>query len=154
MSCENIINTIGIFVNIGLTVWIVRVVQKKLTNDRSLKDYLIQEVKTYKDDYRIFLSELCSDRLNPKNIMPWLKLMNINITSCMEILSKEYDIQKDLLAPYENGLRELIDENEDFIRNFNNQVLQISPETQTEITRFQQLHSKKFNEVILLINKA
>lgn len=49
---------IGIVVGALVAVWVVKVIQNKLTDDRVLKDYFISEIKDIRDQYRSFVNDL------------------------------------------------------------------------------------------------
>lgn len=146
------INIGGILINAFLAWWIVRTIQNKLTNKRVLKDHFICEVKDIRLEYKNFLSDLYANKMAPTTILPWFKLMNIKVTNLMELLNQIYKIEKAKLSPYQNDLRELITENEDFIRCFKDDKLDFSDESRKQIIQFQQKHYHLFNEVIVAIN--
>lgn len=154
MTCSNWIDIIAILVNIGLTIWIVVVIQNKLTNKRALKDYLIEELKGFRLEYRVFFNDLLSSKLKPQTMLAWFKLMNIKIDDFMEIANKQYKIDKNMLNAFQNDLRELITENKDYINCYNKKVVTLSSASQSAIIKFQQENFKKFNEIIIIINQA
>jgi hypothetical protein len=152
-SNSDYIDVAGIIVNILLTIWIVTVIQNRSANKRVLKDHYINELKEIRNEFKTCLSNLYNDKVNPKNILPWFKLMNIKITDFIEEANSTYKIDKNILNPYQNELRELITENSDFISQFNlNQKLVLSVKSKNELMQFQQKHSKIFNQLIIKIN--
>ncbi len=154
MSCSDWINVLGIIVNSFLAIWVVRILQNNLANQRALKDHLINEVIEVKDLYSIFIKQLVQGELSTKSIIPELKLLNVKTNAIIEILNKEYSIEKDRLQAYQIDLREFITELDEFTRNYrNNNLLELEHSSINEIIRFQQKHSKKFNQIILEINK-
>lgn len=154
MDSSELIDIIAIIVNVLLTIWIVTVIQDKLTNRRALKDYMIDEIKGFRSEYRLFFNNLFASKMNPQTVLAWFKLMNIKIEDFMEIAHKQYDIDKNLLKAFQNDLRELITENEDYIKCYNKDVVIFSPASQSAIIKFQQENFKRFNSVIVAINEA
>lgn len=154
MGCSDWIAIAAIVVDIGLTIYIVSVIQSKLTNKRALKDYLIEELKGFRTEYRNLFNSLFASKMNAQNILAWFKLMNIKIEDFMEIVSKQYCIDKNMLNAFQNDLRELITENEDYIKCFGENIVKLSSTSQSEIIKFQQKNFNKFNEVIIAINEA
>lgn len=153
MSISDYIELLSVLFNILLTIWIVKVLQNKLTNKRSLKDYLIQEIKDLRQEYRKFFNNLCSNNINPQTALSWFKLMNIKIEDFMVIVSQEYHIDRKKLEPFQNDLRSLITENEDYIECFKKDKIKFSTNSIQSIIAFQQHNSKLFNEIIVEINK-
>lgn len=154
LSTSDWVQIASIVVNVGLTIWIVIILQNKLTNRRSLKDYVIEEIKGFRQEYRTFFNNLCSNKVQAQTVLAWFKLMNIKITDLMDIVDKQYNIDKNTLAPFQNELRDLITENEDFIRCFQSKSIEFSTTSQSSIIKFQQDNSHLFNKIIVLINEA
>ncbi|TRZ45137.1 hypothetical protein [Robertkochia solimangrovi] len=155
LSTSDIIGIISLVVNSSLAIWIVWTLQNKLTNKRYLKDHLIGEIKELRLEYKKFMSDLHSGNLKPKKIVPWFKLMNIKVQDTMEILSKEYEINKDILKNYQIELRELVTEFEEFNKNYkSNQFIALKSDSQNKLITFQQKNNSKFNELIILINNG
>lgn len=154
LSVSDGIQIVSIFVNVCLTIWIVIVLQNKLTNRRALKDYVIEEIKGFRQEYRTFFNNLCSNKIQAQTVLAWFKLMNIKITDLMDIIDKQYNIDKNTLGPFQNELRDLITENEDFIKCFQMRNIEFSATSQSSIIKFQQDNSHLFNKIIVLINEA
>lgn len=150
----NYIDIIAIIVNVILTIWIVIVLQNRSNNKRILKDHYINEIKELKNDYKSFLTNLYNCKVSPKNIIPWFKLMNIKVTDIMEEINWIYKIDKDKLNPYQNELRDLLTDNEDFNNQFNNEKLYLSTISKNSLIKFQQDRNKLFNQIILKINNS
>lgn len=147
------ISVITLLVNSILAIWIARTIQNSFTNKRILKDHFINEVKDIRNDYSIWLNDLSSNKINPKLVTPWFKLMSIRIKDLMLIISNKYDIDKNLLNPYQNDLRELITDNEDYIKQYQkNELLILTEASQKLIIKFQQENNLVFNKIIVAIN--
>ena len=150
----NYIDIIAIIVNVLLTIWIVFVFQDRSNNKRILKDLYINEIKELKNDYKIYLTNLYNCKVSPKNIIPWFKLMNIKVTDIMEEINCIYKIDKNILYPYQNELRDLLTDNEDFNNQFNDEKLNLSSNSKNSLIKFQQEKNKLFNQIILKINNS
>ncbi len=144
----------GVAVNAGLAYWIVRTIQNKLTNKRVLKDHFISEMKDIRTEYKNCLNNLYSNNTNPQRIIPWFKLMNIRVNDLMILINQKYKIDIKKLEPYQNELRELITNNNDFINQFRNDKVVFSEASRSELIKFQQTHNKLFNEIIIAINDS
>ncbi len=147
------ISIAGIIINSVLAVWIVKTIQNRLTNKRVLKDHFITEIKEIRTEYRSFLNDLYTSKKIAKSILSWFKLMNIKVSDIINLINEKYKIDKTILDPYQNQLRELITENEDFISQFkNNEPIEFSEKSKTQIIKFQQDNSHLFNKIIVQIN--
>ena len=152
ITTPNWIDIGGIVIDAFLAWWIVRTIQNKLTNKRVLKDHFICEVKDIRLEYKNFVSDLYANKMVPSTIIPWFKLMNIKVSNLMELLNQIYKIDIAKLSPYQNDLRELITENEDFINCYKTDKLNLSEESRKQFIQCQQKHYHLFNEVIIAIN--
>jgi hypothetical protein len=144
----------AIIVNMGLTYWIVKTIQNKLTNKRVLKDHFINEIKDIRNEYKSCLNNLYSSNTHPQRVIPWFKLMNIRVNDIMILINEKYKIDIKKLEPYQNELRELVTNNNDFIAQFKNEKIAFSEESRSELIKFQQTYNKLFNELIIGINDS
>lgn len=155
VSISDWINIIGIIINSSLSIWLVITIQNRLTNKRVLKDHFITEIKDIRSEYKIFLNNLYSNNIRVKSVIPWFKLMNIKVIDIMRTINEIYKIDENILNPYQNDLRELVTENEDFINSFYlGENIIFSDSSKTKIIEFQQKNNNLFNRLIIEINKG
>ena len=156
LTSTNWISIIGILINSGLAIWIVKTIQNKLKNKRTLKDHFINEIKEIRSEYKTCLNNLYSNQTKPRKVIPWFKLMNVKVDDLMSLISSKYKkVERNFLNPYQIELRELITENKDFISKFeSDDTLNFSENAKSQIIIFQQKHNHLFNEAIILINDA
>ena len=153
MEISDWIDLAAVVVNALLAYWIVSSMQNKLTNKRILKDYFIQELKEIRNEYRSCLNNLYANQTLAIKVIPWFKLMNIKVDDLMTLINTKYAIDKKLLDPYQNKLRELITENQDFINQFKStKPVEFSAESKNKIIIFQQEYNHLFNDLIIGIN--
>lgn len=149
------IGIVGIIVNAALAYWIVSTIQNKLTNRRILKDHFINEVKEIRNEYRLWMNSLYSNKIPPKRVIPWFKLMNVKVTDLMILIHDKYQIDKLVLTPYQRDLQELVTNNEDFISQFrNSKPIEFSEVSKNSFLKFQQDNNHLFNTIIVKINDA
>lgn len=145
----------SIVINSLLAIWIVKAVQIKLTNKRVLKDHLISEIKDIRIDYRNMFEQLSNNKLRPKTIVPWFKLMNIKTKDLLSIAKDKYNIRQDTLEPYQIELRETITELEEFVGSYKkNSKICLSQTSHGIITKFQQQNNHVFNKLIIAVNDS
>lgn len=148
------INLAGILINGVLAYWIVHTIQNKLNNKRILKDHFIQEVKDIRNEYKLCFNSLYSNNSNAQTLKAWFKLMNIKINDLMEILNEMYTINPKYLNPYQNDLRELITNNDDYIKYFNDSKIIFTEDSKSKIIVFLQQHNHLFTGLIVKINNS
>jgi hypothetical protein len=84
--------------------------------------------------------------------MAWFKLMNIKVNDLMDNLRDIYKVDQKLLDPYQNDLRALITENDDFIHQFKDPKLELTPSSRNSLVKFQKENNKLFTALIIYIN--
>lgn len=153
ISTSDYISIVAVLINLALAIWIVRTLQNSLTNKRYLKTHFIDEIKKIQEDYRSFLDSLYSKKLKPKEIIPWFKLMNIQIQDLMSLIKEKYKLDKDPLKNYHTSLRLTITELDEFIENYNdNNEIELGKDSLEKIIKFQQDNNSEFNKLIVKIN--
>lgn len=153
MNVSDWINVAAILINTAVAIWIVKTIQNRLTNNRVLKDHFIDEIKDIRSEYRNFLNNIYADKTEIRTIIPWFKLMNIKISDLLTLVHVKYGIDKRFLSPYQNDLRELITESEDFINQYKSgKFINCSESLKQEMIKFQSENNHLFNELIIGIN--
>jgi len=149
------ITIFSILINALLAYWIVNTIQNKMTNKRVLKDHFINEIKGIREEYKNYLNQLYVNQADPRKVIPWFKLINIKIDDLMTLINKKYKIDKKILDSYQNELRELITNNEDFNKQFKkDKLITFSEKSRNQFVMFQQTNNHLFNEIIIYINDA
>lgn len=149
------IDIFGVVVNAVLALWIVRTIQKKLTNRRVLKDHFINEVKEIRTEYKNCLGNLYDGKSAPYRVLSWFKLMNIKVNDLMGLINQKYKIDVHMLNPYQQELRELVTNNPDYMSQYNSEdPIQFSEDSRLQFIKFQQTHNHLFNDLIILINDS
>lgn len=155
LTTSDWISIIGMIINSGLAIWIVWAIQNRLTNRRVLKDHFINEIKEIRNEYKSCLNNLYLNSTPPKSVIPWFKLMNIKVDDLMTCVYTKYKIDKKKLVAYQDELRELVTENEDFIKQYkSDKFVFFSEYSRGLFIKFQQEHNYLFNEIIININDA
>lgn len=149
------ISIVSIIINSLLAVWIVTNIQKNQINKRVLKDFIIKEFIDIRSQYKDKIENLYNSKIHPKPLLPWFKLMNIKVINLMNIANTKYKIDKDLLHPFQIDLRDMITENESFIKAYSgNSEIKLTDSERSRIVQFLQDNSHVFNDLIVKINDA
>lgn len=146
---------IGIVVGALVAVWVVKVIQNKLTDDRVLKDYFISEIKDIRDQYRSFVNDLLKGAVEAKAVMSWFKLLNIRTTDLMTCAKAKYEVNHLLFQEYHYDLLACITESEAMSAALaNSSTLNLSQNEKSQLINIQQQYLHLFNEAIIAINDS
>lgn len=152
---SNVVDIVAIIVNAILAVWIVRVIQDKLTNKRVLKDHFISEVKDLRLDYEECIKSAYNGTLLPKSITRWFKIKNIKKNHLLKYLKDVYNVESPDLNNFHVELRELLTNSQEYVNNYraNNQLL-LTISSKKEIDKLQIKYYHVFNKIIIEVNDS
>ena len=103
----NLIDLLGIIVNIGIAYYIAKVVQDKQSNKRVLKDYFISEVIEIEKEYKNFYNKFLKGEIQPQRVLEWFKVINIRTETLHEFLKEQYSIDTIEIKNYRSNLLNL-----------------------------------------------
>ena len=111
---RDIILLSSIIINAVLGFVIVLIVQKKLLDDRAVKNFLIDEVNEISTDYRRFMNRLRKGSQEPEFVIEWFKTVSMRITQLNFFLSTELDIRYPNLSDAHIRIRKIITSSDEF----------------------------------------
>lgn len=113
-----IIDIINILVTAFVSIWLVRTLQKKLNNERRLKDYFISEISTVQGEYRNLIASVLASKESPKLLKIKFSNLEAKLNSLMHILEQKYNISHESLYQYQINLRMIIEDDPGYTRVF------------------------------------
>lgn len=147
------VDVIGIIVTACVSIWIVRTIQNKINNERSLKDYLIAEISVIQNEYRVIISNVQSGKESPKLLRIKFNNLNSKVNQLMKILNQKFDIPLNLLSPYQTTLPMIIEDDSNFQSVYRKDSrFTISKETVAVLYKLDNDHGHLFYELIIRIN--
>lgn len=113
-----IIDILNILVTAFVSIWLVRTLQKKLNNERRLKDYFISEISTVQGEYRNLIASVLASKESPKLLKIKFSNLEAKLNSLMQILEQKYNISHEFLYQYQINLRMIIEDDPGYTRVF------------------------------------
>ncbi|WP_071146173.1 hypothetical protein [Bacteroides ihuae] len=155
MGYSEWIDLFGIIITALLSWWIVNTIQKRIDNQRTLKDHLISEILSIRTDYRLMLIDIKTGESHPKYLKIKLKDLNIKTTDIMKIVSNKYRIDNKYLKHYQHDLNWLITDNEEYVNSFKtDSKIILSQESMIHFLIFEANNDHLFNDLIVRINDS
>lgn len=133
-------------------IWIGSTLQRAITSERAIKDFLIKNIEEINKHYKSFYADLLDGKIEPKHVLQWFKSFNVEIEPICNKLSEISNCNYDRLSPFRHELREIITEDEDFINSFNKGLLEPSVQLRLKIQDFHKRNYHIFIDLICEIN--
>lgn len=150
-----LVDIVGIFITAGVSIWIVKTIQKRLNNERSIKDYFIGEVSVIQNEYRNLLSSVMSSKESPKMLKVKFNNLNTKVNSLMKLLAAKYKIQENLLAEYQTQLPMIIEDDRGYTSVYRQDSrFTLTQSTMNAIYKLDRENGHLFYDIIVKINDA
>lgn len=139
----------------AFSLWISYQINRKLANDRALKDWFIGDVNEIRMEYKTFLNKFISGQCSSKFIVTWFKVMQIRIDSVNEVLQNEYkELSFDKVAQFHAELKYYVTGLPDFDQHYNDPAVILRDiSKQSIIEKYSSLH-KNILYLVSNINKV
>lgn len=154
LKIGEMIDIIAIIVNIIIGAIIVIIVQKRLSDDRGVKDYFIQEVGEIKTDYTKFINLIFKNKTQPKFVLEWFKIMSSRVFHLEQFLEHDLKIKNVDLKVLNRSIQRLITNDSDFNNSFNKSSYNPNSLTKHQISELVKDLKYAFVHTIIRINKA
>jgi|CXWL01.1.fsa_nt_gi hypothetical protein len=113
--------TLSFFVSaagVGLTYWLVSVVQNGINNRRLLKDHYIREVLEVRSEYFDLLRSLQAGELKSKDVQYRFQQLSIRVDDLMPSIMEEFSSVKDDLSAYHLSILTGVSELDEYQRKY------------------------------------
>lgn len=150
----NLFSTLISLVSLFVTIWIGSSFQRAITSERAIKDFLIKNIEEVNKQYKMFYTKLLDGEIEPKYVLQWFKSFNIEIDPICDKLLEISSCNYDALSPFRYELREIITNDDGFIKSFNKKKLEPSVQLRLNIQDFHKRNYHLFIDLICEINSA
>ena len=150
-----IVSLLGIIIN-GFLAWrIVKSIQQKQNNERSIKDHFFGEIKDLRLESVDFLKSIYDGKINYSEIIPSLKLLGIKSSHISNSLNSHFKIKKNYFSSYLIEMNKIITDDSNYIEfNNNNEKVKLTMHSRDALLKFQSRNQNKFNELIISVNES
>lgn len=148
-----VVDILNIVITAGISIWVVRTLQKKLNNERRLKDYFISEISAVQGEYRNLIASVLASKESPKLLKIKFSNLETKLNSLMQILEQKYDISHELLYQYQINLRMIIEDDPGYTSVFRvDSRFTLTPDSVMEIYALDRNNVHLFYDIIIKIN--
>lgn len=157
MFIEDLTDWVSIFVDIiigGGVAWVLAyVVPKKLNDDRSLKDFFIQEFQNIKNEYNDFCKDICLSRLNASTIKESFKQLSLRLDEIQNVANRNLQVDINIMDEL-NQTKIHVTGCPEMNELYSNPNIEFSSETKNRIWQLQDVFNRNIISAIASVNKA
>jgi hypothetical protein len=132
ITYSDLISIAELLITSILGVILVIIVQRRMTNNRALKEYFIDEYRQIIESYNTFLDHTYEGNSSSTRTKEWFKIMTIRIQIIEECVDKEFEVKLNLLE-VSNKLKVYITSTEEFNSGYQDQKLLFKASTKNKI---------------------
>lgn len=151
-NTADIINVIGIFVNVGIAVLVGFFIQSKLMNSRYLKEYYINQIENTRVEYDEFLKKIRDNKLNRKEILKEFKFFSMKITELDYSLNNNLKIKNSEIQVNNRVIHQLITNSIEFNSTVTNSKVVLKNLTLNQLLDHHKGISRIFTNIVYAIN--
>lgn len=149
------LDILSIVVTAVVSIWIVKTVQKKINNQRSLKDYLISELSVTQNEYRELLSNIGKGKASPKLLRVEFRKLSNRLGDLMCIINVRYGAIPSFMNCYQSELPMIIQDDKNYMNVYrNDSKFTLTPQTTDELCKFEKKNGHLFYDLVITINEA
>ena len=149
-ASQIILTILEIVVTTFVAVWVVRSVQRKLDNERILKDYLANELIDLRSELRAFIEKLISSDIKANSIKREHHLLSIRMKDLLDVMNKKFNIDKKYLKVYRQNLLKIVEEDASY-QDYSQKDVMIAL-SQSTIDKLHDIRTKNdhlFNDILM-----
>ena len=151
-NVSDIINTISIFVNIGIAVFVAYFIQNRITNNRYIKEYIIGMINASASEYESFLKDIRNGKLNKKEINQEFKYFSIKFTSLDKIINNFLVNNNSNLQPVNRNIHKTITNSYEFNNTITNSKVKLKFYTLNDLNANHKDWTEHITEIVFKVN--
>ncbi len=138
---------------VGLTYWLVSVVQNGINNRRLLKDHYIKEVLEIRSEYFDLFRSLQNGELKPKDVAYRYQQLSIRVDDLMPGILEDFSLVKDDLSAYHLSILTRVSELDEYQRKYKlNRKIFTTIKSKEALQEIHRCSIGTFNAIIRQIN--
>lgn len=146
------INIISIIVNVGIVISAAYFLQDKMSNNRYIKEYFINQLETTRSDYDMFLKNIRNNKLNRKEIVKEFKYFSIKITDLDNSLKCKMNLKNVNLQSKNRSIHMLITNSNEFNSTATNAKVNLGLNTLNQLLTSQSEIGVMITDIVFLVN--
>ncbi len=152
LKIDNYISIAAILIDLIIVILIGLFYNKSFSDKREVKNFLVEELKSFHKNYKDFANGVYNDKLDANSILNWFKLSNMKLDNLNYFLSQNLNIKDKRIKDEIIKLRELITDSTSFNNSFSNLNVQLSHSVKSEIISNNRIITHVIFDTILKVN--
>lgn len=154
LATSDVIDIASIIVNVVIGIALVLMIQKKISDDRGVKDYFLKEVSEITDEYRKFNNSFIKGKLEARWTVEWFKVIAVRIKHLETFLSKDLKIEDRSMRASHRDIQICITNTTEFNNSFKAKFYIPATKTKTRALELYREFQTAAIHVIIRINRA
>lgn len=154
MTLSDLLTFFDIIVTALVGIHIATSIQNNFAKKRALKDYFISELTVLLSDYRHFVNEIWSAKLNSKSVKDTFKVLSGRIDSLDRFLHENFTLEQSLIKDAHVKFQQEATGVDELGDQYNNEFLTLKPETKARLMPYHNELADAITRRVIDINQA
>lgn len=146
------INVISIIVNIGIAVSVAYFLQNKMTNNRYIKEFFINQLETTRNEYDLFLKSIRDNKLNRIEINKEFKYFSVKIIALDNSLKSKFKLKHINLQLKNRSIHRLITNSAEYNTTITNAKVKLNNTSLNLLLNNQSEIGVMITDLVFLVN--
>lgn len=154
-ATQIIIGIIEILVTAFVAIWVVQSVQKKIDDEKVLKDFFSKEIIQLRTDLRTFLDNLIKGGITTNSVKQEHNILRVRINDLMSALNIKYNFDKKYLSAYQQNLLKIIEADLHYEEGFaSNKKIKFTEDTIEKLHTLRVKNDHLFNDILIKLYES
>lgn len=151
-ASQVVVSVVDIGITSFIAIWVVRSIQKKIDNEKVLKEYISKELLLLRSDLRSYIEKIISSKVKPKTIKREHHLLSVRIQDLLSIMNIKYGVDKKYLNVYRLYLMKIIEADKTYEQAYlGDKAVILEQKTVLKLHDLMIKHDHRFNDLLLQI---
>ena len=147
------ITALGVVVTGFMAYWVTNTIQRKIDNERTLKDFYTEEIKALRNEARNLIREFTSGQKKSAEEMKRSHfILQTHINDLLRNLKLQYPIDDNCMQSYKTEILTILEDDEEYTKSFKNKTtVDLSDETKKKLQNLEMRSDHLFSDLILKV---
>lgn len=147
------ITALGVVVTGFMAFWVANTIQRKIDNERTLKDFYVSEIKALREEARSLINHyVVGGSQTAEQMKTSHFVLQTHINDLLRSLRHQYAIGNTYMQAYKSGVLTILEKDSNFIASFKDKsVVSLSDESKKSLRNLEMKNDHLFGDLILKV---